>query len=325
MKWWPWLHPRLIGDWPTRPSILGRRYALFRRPAAPLRTMLVVVDAALLARSQHDAKVKYLLELLAEEPIQAHLYSYHGPPEHAQAVVAADTGVEGIRDWVVTCASDNGEKLDAVYLKDGIPTRVSTEANDHYFLHLSETIPPVQNPRDDLSVQVRAEAFGLLVSKAIRADFFITDRPLLMDSDSGFLRGTTVIESEAALPLVGLYLRQQEKFVLYRTPALGMRSAPVRLVGRDRMSFYWEAAQLLLPARHRWDYGYGSHPSATNDTALSSLPTSLIWRIDQVLRARDRLLATLALVPQDHGSADEAMTELDLILLWLMAAFDITA
>lgn len=305
--------------------MLGRRNALFRRPAAPLRTMIVVVDAALLARSQHDEKVKYLLELLAEEPVQAHLYSYHGPPNHAQEVVAVDTGVEGIRDWVVTRARDNGENLDAIFLKDGIPTRVRTESNDRSFLQLSETIPPTQDPSDDVLVRARADAFGLLVSKALRADLFIADHPLLVDSESGFWRGTTVMEPHAALAIVGLYLRQQEKFVLNRGPALGMRSAPVKLNQRDRMWFYWEAAQLLFPARHRWEFGCRVYSNASNDAVLSSLPTSLIWRLDQVLRARDRLLATLAVVPQDHSPADEVMTELDHILLGIMAAFDITA
>ncbi len=287
--------------------------------------MIVVVDARLLARSLHDEKVKYLLELLAEEPIQAHLYAYHGPPHHAQAVVAVDTGVEGIRDWVITRPSENGEKLDAIYLKDGVPTRVPTESIDRSFLHMLETGPVTEGLRDELLAQARIDALGLLVSRAIRADLYITDHPLLVDSESGFWRGTTVMEPHSAIPIVGLYLRLQEKFVLSRSPAIGMRNFPVRHVERDRMWFYWEAAQLLLPARHRWEFGCRLYSSVTNDTALSSLPTSLIWRIDQVLRARDRLLATLALVPRDHGPADEAMTELDQRRIWLMAAFDITA
>lgn len=324
MKWWPWLHPKLIGDWPSGPAMLGRRTALFKRPAAPLRAMIVVVDAVLLARARHDERVKYVLELLAQDPIQAHLYSYHGSPKHAQADVAVDTGVEGIRDWVLTRARDNGENLDAIYLKDGIPTRVPTQSNDRYFRQLFESLPSTQNPSDDLITRVRTDAFGLLVAKAIRADLYITDHPLLIESESGFCRGTTIMDPETALPVIGLYLRQQEQFVLGRAPALGMRSAPVQLDQRDRMWFFWEAAKLLLPARHRWAFGCRAH-SGANDTARVSLPTSLIWRLDQVLRARDRLLATLALVPHDHSPADEAMTELDHILLGLMAAFDITA
>lgn len=287
--------------------------------------MIVVVDAGLLPRSQHDEKVKYLLELLAEEPVQAHLYSYHGHPDHAQAVVAVDTGVEGIRGWVVTRPSENGEKLDAIYLKDGVPTRVPTESNDRSFLHMSETGPPTEVPSDDLLAQVRIDAFGMLVSKALRADLFITDHRLLVDSESGFWRGMTVMEPEAALPVVGLYLRQQEKFLLYRTPALGMRNSPVRHVQRDRMWFYWEVAQGLLPARDRWEFACKGYTDADGEKTLTSLPTALTWRLNQALRSRDRLLATLALVPQDHSTVDEALTELDQILLWIMAGFDITA
>lgn len=305
--------------------MLGRRNALFNRPAAPLRPMTVMVDAKLLPRARHDKKINYLLELVAMEPVQAHLYSHDGPPERTQAVIAADTGVEGIRDWVVTRASDEGERLDAIYLRDGVPTRVPTEANDPYFLHVSQTIPLTEGPANDLRPQVREDALGLLVAKAIRADLFVTDRRLLVDSDSDFWRGVTVMPPEAALPVVGLYLRQQEKFVLHRSPALGMPAMMENLTKRDRTWFYWQAAQGLMPSQDRWASACNAYTSTTKDMTLSSLPKALTWRVDQVLRARDRLLAVLALVPQDHGPVDEALTELDQILLWLMAGFDITA
>jgi hypothetical protein len=325
MMWWPWLHPKLIGNWPKEPTLLGRRHALFNHPAAPLRPMIVVVDALLLARAAHDEKVKYLLELLTENPIQAHLYAGSGAPKDSQLVIAVDTGVEGIRDWVVTAAGDSGEHLDVIYLKDGVPTLTPTDAGHPYIPHLFESFKSTDDPSGDRRAQARADALGLLVAKAIRADLFVTDRPLLVDGESEFWRGLTVMPPDTALPVVGLYLRQQEKFVLHRSPALGSPDALLRLTERNQTWFYWQAAQGLIPGRDRWAYACAAYTRAANDTTLSSLPQALIWRLDQVLRARDRLLATLAVVPQDYSPVDEALTELDQILLWLMAAFDIAA
>lgn len=180
-------------------------------------------------------------------------------------------------------------------------------------------------PTHVLQAQARADTLALLVAKAIRADLFITDRQLLVDCDSDYWRGVTTIRPEAALPIIGLYLRQQEVFLHYRSPSLGMSIAPVHRNESDRVRFYWEAAQLLTPARHRWEFAAKTSRAGSDDTVIFSPPRVLTWRMGQVLQARDRLLTTLAVVPKDHSAVDEVLTELELILLWLMAAFDITA
>jgi hypothetical protein len=84
------------------------------------------------------------------------------------------------------------------------------------------------------------------------------------------------------------------------------------------------AAKDLIPAAMRWSTACAWHSRATGDDTLVSLPAALEWRIDQVLRSRDRLLTALS-VPQNINTMDDALTELDQILVWLMAAFDITA
>ena len=324
MIWWPWLYPKLIGNWPKGPGPLGRRNALFNRPAAPLRPMIVMVDGELFSRANQDPEVQYLFELLTVPPIQSHLYLENGPPKYAQTVIAPDSGVQGFKDWVVTVATHD-DNIDAIYLKDGVPIRVATEVKDADFLHMPQTLPIPDRSREVHVRSVKADKRAMLVAKSIRADLFITDRHLIVDSGMDFWRGVSVMSPHAALPIIGLYLRQQEKYIFHKGPALGMPTGSAKEIQRDRTWFYWQASQTLIPARYRWASACEMYSNASDDTTLSSLPKALTWRLNQVLRARDRLLTTLAVVPQNHAPADEAMTELDQILLWLMAALDITA
>jgi hypothetical protein len=73
--------------------------------------MIVMVDATLRAHIQQDDKIRYLFELLAEQPIQAHLYAVDSPPTYTQEVIATETGVEGVRDWVATSVTDDDIRL----------------------------------------------------------------------------------------------------------------------------------------------------------------------------------------------------------------------
>jgi hypothetical protein len=287
--------------------------------------MTVMVDVALRERAKHDGKTNYVLEMLAEAPIQAHLYAASGPPAYAQRVTALQTGVEGVRDWVVVRESEDRQCLDAIYLKDDVPIRIHTQSNDSVFLHLSQVIPPGSESTDVVMERLKKDALALLIAKAIRADLYLTDRPMLVDTSSDFWWTTTVMRVEEALPIVGLYLRQQAKFVVSRSPALGAPLTPRRETVTDKASFYWQAAETLLPIGFRWKLASRKYAQEHGDDELKELISALTWRIDQVLRSRDRLLATVAVVPQDHSPADEALTELDLILLWLMSVFDITA
>jgi hypothetical protein len=91
------------------------------------------------------------------------------------------------------------------------------------------------------------------------------------------------------------------------------------------MSFYWVVANIVLPAADRWEAAIQTYSRQSGSDELTDLPKTLYWRLYQVLKARDRLLATCSVVPIDHTPADEILTDLEQILLWLMAAFDIVA
>lgn len=56
-----------------------------------------------------------------------------------------------------------------------------------------------------------------------------------------------------------------------------------------------------------------------------ALCRSLGWRVDQILRSRDRLLSSAFAVPLDQGPTDEIASEVDTIVLYSMSVLDITA
>jgi len=311
MSWWPWLHRNLRAD-PNVSTSFARNRAVFARSAAPLRPMTVMVDARLRARAVHDPKVQYLLELLADAPVCAHLYGDDGPPRSAPRMIADDTGVEASGGWVSVAPGDRAHRLDIRYVKEGVPTRVEARTDDPSFVLIADGSPLAgYEPTGNALDRVRADAIALLVAKTIRADLFVTDRTLLARPESGFWWTTTVMPPEDALPVVGLYLRQQGRFVYARTPALGQTSTRNDdTVQRPPGWFYWEAASTLLPA------------AAERRRAV--LPATLLQRVEQTLRARDRLLAAES-VPRAPETVDDIQGDLDQILLWLMAAFDIAA
>ena len=79
MTWWPWLHPNLRAE-PNRARAVPLRNALFVR-AAPLRRMIVVVDADLRERAHPGNLVWYLLDnLVSDESIESHLYADEAEP-----------------------------------------------------------------------------------------------------------------------------------------------------------------------------------------------------------------------------------------------------
>ncbi len=305
MPWWPWLHRNLRAD-PNVSSSFSRTRALFNRPAATLRPLTAVIDAGLRDRAPRDRRVDYLLELAAVAPISAHLYAADGPPASARRLIAALTEVEAVEGWVTVSPGEREGRPAVAYLMDGVPTSRAALADDPSFLRLAEAPQPGSSPE-----QVKADAMALLVAKTMRADLLITDRQLLAEPESSFWWTTTVMTPEDALPLLGLYLRQQGKFVYARTPALG-QPHPGRdeTVHRPPGWFYWQAASTLIPG--------------ASGRGTSVLPITLLQRVDQALRSRDRLLAAES-VPQSPETVDDIQNELDQTLLWLMAAFDIVA
>jgi hypothetical protein len=118
---------------------------------------------------------------------------------------------------------------------------------------------------------------------------------------------------EAALALIGLYLRTRDDFTLRRMP--GLRET------FDRGLFYWVLARELLPNAWRSTSAGAQHNQATGDDRIFQLFISAITRLDRALRSRDRLHHQMKL-EQNNDTADEALFSLDMFLVFLVGAFD---
>jgi hypothetical protein len=84
-----------------------------------------------------------------------------------------------------------------------------------------------------------------------------------------------------ALALVGLYLRSQQAFIIWRG-ADGFGS-----FNMNEGLYYWVGTRELLPTAWRWFAAYVHQSNATNDATLLGLGESLLRRVQRALEARD--------------------------------------
>jgi hypothetical protein len=147
------------------------------------------------------------------------------------------------------------------------------------------------------------------------ADALVTASPVLIDPAirGSVARDSNAMPVEAALALVGLYLRTRDDFTVRQ-----VQGARQRL---DRGLFYWVLARELLPNAWRSIFAGGQHNEATGDDTVFQLFSSAIIRLDRALRARDRLHHQMKL-EQNLDAADEALFFLDTFLVFLVGAFD---
>jgi len=294
--------------------MLGRRRALFNPRFSPFRPMVLIVDSELLSSASGDPRLRYLLELAAHAPVEAHLYAFDGTQPTVAPSTAVDTGTVAYREWVVVRPQSDRRRHEAAFFRDGVPQVSPMLTDDSVFRQIAAKGQVMEE-----------EATALLVAKSLRADILVTQRSFSVDSDSGYWRNTLVLSPNDTLPIVGLYLRCHDHYLIGQTPSLGAPRSPAQSNKRDRSTFFWEAAQALLPFEATWSFALRAHASETGNRALADLSRSIIWRFDQVLRSRDRMLVLLAVVPQEHAPVDDILIEVDQILLFLMATLDITA
>jgi hypothetical protein len=121
-----------------------------------------------------------------------------------------------------------------------------------------------------------------------------------------------------ALALVGLYLRSQQAFIIWRGVD-GFSS-----FNMNEGLYYWVGTRELLPTAWRWFAACVHQSNATSDGTLLGLGESLLRRVQRALEARDRFHRVFNL-PQNHDTASAVLSELDSILVSLMGAVDASA
>ena len=196
---------------------------------------------------------------------------------------------------------------------------------DNAFQRIATAKPPAEYCQgSETEAAVRADAMAMLAADAISADILVTERrlPHMLEHDP-WIR-VIVLTPETTLPIVGLYLRGQGKYVIRRSTILGQRQVYPEQPGPTRYEFFWRAAEALLPEHYRWRIACRASAQATGDDTLETLQTAVVHRMRQTLQARDRLLRRLA-VRQDWDTAEDVVNELDQMLLWIMGALDVCA
>jgi hypothetical protein len=159
------------------------------------------------------------------------------------------------------------------------------------------------------------DATALQVAQSIHADLFITERAYLF-ATRVTTHGVTVCRPREALAMVGLYLRSQKAFLLWRDSAGSF--------GMNRGLYYWVGTRELLPNAWRWFAACVQESNAIHDEALLELGQFVLRRVQRVLEARDPFHQAFNL-PQNNDTAATVLDELDSILVSLMGAVDASA
>lgn len=287
----------------------------------PLRKLVVVVDNEILT-SLPDAnfdRVSLLGGLLSHPFIEVYRFADDGPPRDVRRSESEVLG-EFVPGWIVVgepvpelghlpvCWS--GRDGAAVTRGGLIGNATEVAEND------TGSSAYAALASSDAATRRRADAIAAQAASTARADLFITRRPYLHAVTWGLNRGVLVAAPEEALPLVSLYLRAQGAFVIFRTlDGTGTETF-------NRGLFYWVGTRELLPAGWRWFTACVQHGG--HDDSLVYLGQSLFQRVQRALQARDAAHWALNR-PPNNDTADDALSNLDLVLLGLMAAVDVTA
>lgn len=214
--------------------------------------------------------------------------------------------------------------------EDGLFTYATGESVTQSALHLDAVNRLVSDDREDRSYDhLDAEAAAqqrrydmqlLEIGKAADVDVIITDRAYLhADPFHWASRGhTELLTAEEAIPVVGLYLRLQHHYIVAATPEGHFKYN----FNRGLMS--WVASRALLPEGWRWMSACVQHSTQIGNDTLTHYAGTAHHRLERALNARDELFLALN-QPQNNDTADDAMKALDILLLSLFAALDVTA
>jgi hypothetical protein len=118
--------------------------------------------------------------------------------------------------------------------------------------------------------------------------------------------------------MVGLYLRSQGEYVLWRVPdGSGGPTA-------NEWLYYQIGAVALLPELWRWSGAQAPAPQQGTPDVLADLTAALLLRVVRAFRTRDSFHRALNL-PQQRDAVRAVLVDLDTILVMLMGAVDASA
>jgi transposase len=104
--------------------------------------MVVMFDNRLRQGIDRDSKTQYLLELLADDLIEASLYADEGPPEGTSRPVNPDDGVSAPLGWVEIRPAEQARQRLVAWTTDGVPTERLTHIEVSAYERVIEAEPP---------------------------------------------------------------------------------------------------------------------------------------------------------------------------------------
>lgn len=283
------------------------------------RPLILMVDYDLNTSAETNPQASFMLGLIAAldrsakrdaEFIRRFWYADDGAPPGFQREVMPYGDGEYVSEWVLVDWSERSEAWGIKYvLGDSFNSALM-------FLHEStldylnrQKVPISYSSLPDPILQMRADVKAAWAADALAADVFVTEREFLFETPCVRSVKSLILRPSEALPLLGLYLRQQDKFITFaKQDGRGLWTT-------GSTSFYVAATHRLVPAVWRWRAAF------SHDETLGWLTHTLILRLGQAIKARDSVHAML-LRPQSGDAQFDVLAELDRMNLLLMAAFD---
>jgi hypothetical protein len=112
--------------------------------------MVVMFDNHVRQGIDRDSKIQYLLELLADDLIEASLYANEGPPAGASRPVNANDGVSAPLGWVEIRPAEQTRQRLVAWTRDGVSTEQLTHIETSAYqiatpIHILDPGTPQEN------------------------------------------------------------------------------------------------------------------------------------------------------------------------------------
>lgn len=296
----------------------GRGPVLFE-PSNGSRDLRVVVDEAGKPVEGENVRVRELLAGLVQAK-GVHSFSFDGRPRGEGDEDWLTNPIRARDGWVEVAEAEPGAPYthDVVYRRDGAVT-ASAISGDVARGELAVSEPTYARLEPEVAARRRrADAVLLGAADAVGADLLITERPFLLGGHWFSSLQPMPCTAAEGVALVSQFLRLRGT---YPADATGAHGITLRF---NRGLFFWVGTRALLPEGWRWFSHCVEAESGEQRQDLVVTAQSVFQRIQRSLVARDTLRWQLTL-PQDNDVADDALSEVDRILVYLVGAFDAVA
>ncbi len=297
----------------------GRNGRALFEPENGSRNLCVVVDEACGPVAGIDAQTRDLLAGLVQAKGVDSL-SFDGRARGRGEEDWLTNPARAREGWVEVAVAEQGAPYthDVLYRRDEAVI-ASAISGDVARGELAVSEPTYAHLDPDVAAMRRnADAVCLGAADAVGAHLLVTDRPFLLGGHWFSSLPPMPCTAAEGVALVSQFLRLRGTY-----PAAATRTHGVTL-RFNRGLFFWVGTRALLPEGWRW---FSHCVEAEGGERLGDLVTtaqSVFQRVQRTLIARDTLRWQLTLAP-NNDVADDALSEVDRILVYLVGAFDALA